>query len=83
MVAVLSDVDLVERFTREIGLPLQLIVDLEPDSNTPSGYKWTSSTGPQARISPGTLCRASVTVKRQAPISMVIPTLKGAIGGAE
>lgn len=83
MVAVLSDADLVEKFTREIGLPLQLIVDLEPDESTPSGYKWTSSTGPGIRISPGTLCRASVTVKDQPPISLVIPMLKRGFGGAE
>jgi len=83
MLAVLSDADLVERFTREIGLPLQVIVDLEPDTTTVSGYKWTSSSGPDIRISPGTLCRASVTVKTQAPIRMVIPLVKRGIGGTE
>lgn len=83
MLAVLSDADLVERFTREIGLPLQVIVDLEPDTNTPSGYKWTSSMGPPIRVSPGTLCRASVEVKKQPPIELVIPMLKRGLGGAE
>ena len=83
MMAVLADSDLVERFTREIGLPLQVIVELERDPATLSGYRWTSSQGPPLRISPGTLCHASVNVKEQAPIWMVIPMLKRTMGGAE
>ncbi|MBX3408046.1 MAG: NHLP bacteriocin system secretion protein [Phycisphaeraceae bacterium] len=83
MMAVLADSDLVERFTREIGLPLQVIVELERDPATLSGYRWTSSQGPPLRISPGTLCHASVNVKEQAPIWMVIPMMKRTMGGAE
>ncbi len=83
MLAVLSDADLVDKFTREIGLPLQVIVEIEADQSTQSGYKWTSSSGPPIRISPGTLCRASVKVKEQRPISLVIPMLKRGLGGAE
>lgn len=83
MMAVLADGDLVDRFSREIGLPLQVVVELERDAGTLSGYKWTSSMGPPIRVSPGTLCHASVNVKEQAPLWMVIPMLKRTMGGAE
>jgi HlyD family secretion protein len=79
MLAVLADEDMVNKFTREMGLVYQMEVSLEPalpDEPTVSGYRWTSSVGPPVTISAGTLCTATVTVKRQRPISLVIPTVK-------
>lgn len=76
MAAVLSDGDLVEQFTREIGLPLEMRVALIRDPKTFSGYEWTSTLGPLKKISAGTLCEGSVTVKRQSPLSLVIPFIK-------
>ena len=46
------------------------------NNSTPSGYDWTSSEGPPVTISAGTLCTGTVTVKRQRPISLVIPTVR-------
>lgn len=80
MMTVLSDRDLVERLSQEIGLPLQVDVELVEDDSTVSGYRWTSAKGPPMRISAGTLCTGWVTVKRQSPISLVIPMLRRATG---
>lgn len=80
MLAVLSDKDLVEKFTEQIGLPLQARVALRTDAETQSGFLWTSSDGPPARISAGTLCRGSVTVKEQRPIELVIPYIRKKLG---
>jgi HlyD family secretion protein len=80
MMAVLSDLDLVEKFSREIGLPLEMRVSLTPDTSTPSGYKWSSSQGPPIRISAGTLCSGSVTVRRQSPLSLVVPLARRQLG---
>ncbi|MHC5114471.1 MAG: NHLP bacteriocin system secretion protein [Planctomycetota bacterium] len=76
MLAVLADNDLVEEFTREIGLPLEMSVALNKDESTPSGFEWSSKNGPPSRISAGTLCKAHVTVEEQMPISFVIPQLR-------
>ncbi len=80
MMAVLSDQDLVEKFTREIGLPLQARVKLVTNDETASGFQWTSSNGPPARVSAGTLCRGSVTIKTQRPVELVIPYIRKKLG---
>ena len=86
MLAVLADEDMVDKFTREMGLVYQMEVSLEPaprppsDEATVSGYRWTSSDGPPVMISAGTLCTGTVTVERQRPISLVIPAVKKKLG---
>lgn len=81
MMAVLSDADMVERFTQRIGLPLEMRVALVPDPGTPSGFRWTSAEGPPIAISAGTLCDGAVTIRRQSPLSLVIPALRRSLDG--
>jgi HlyD family secretion protein len=76
MMAVLTDADLVDRLTEQIGLPLEMRVDLTPAAETDSGYLWSSKKGPPVTISAGTLCSGSVTVNEQRPIALVIPILR-------
>ncbi|MHC4210832.1 MAG: NHLP bacteriocin system secretion protein [Planctomycetota bacterium] len=76
MMAVLNDKQMVEKFTQQIGLPLMARVELITDDDTTSGYRWTSSDGPPVKVSAGTLCSGTVTVEKQRPISLVIPTVK-------
>ena len=80
MLAVLSDADLVEKFTKEIGLPLQARVTLITSPATHRGFQWTSSEGPPTRVSAGTLCRGSITVKEQRPLELVIPYIRKKLG---
>ena len=56
--------------------PLQVLVDLAPDSNTFSGYKWSSPSGPPIMIPSGTLVRGAVVIARERPINKVIPFLE-------
>lgn len=79
MIVTLSDRDLAERFISEIGTPLEMHVELNK-ADTYSGYEWTSSQGPLRKISANTLCSGSVTVKRQSPLSLVIPILRSKFG---
>src|SRR5262249_55561985 len=37
------------------GPPIQIDVELLPDPTTPTGYRWSSSRGPDLKISSGTL----------------------------
>jgi len=60
--------------------PIEVQSDLIPSSDTLSGYKWSSPKGPETRIESGTLCTATITVKEQRPISLVIPILRNYLG---
>jgi HlyD family secretion protein len=59
---------------------IQVFSDLEIDSNTPSGYKWSSSTGPKLTVSSGTTTVARVKVEERAPITFVLPILRSVSG---
>ncbi|MBW4428466.1 MAG: NHLP bacteriocin system secretion protein [Nostoc desertorum CM1-VF14] len=59
---------------------IQVFSDLYLDSNTPSGYKWSSSTGPHMKISSGTTTVVRVKVEERAPITFVLPILRSVSG---
>lgn len=60
--------------------PIEVVAGLTPDKSTPSGYKWSSSSGPPNQIYSGTLCSASVVVENRRPVSYVLPIFKKALG---
>jgi HlyD family secretion protein len=62
------------------GPLIQVDVALEHDPATPTGYRWSSSRGPNLEISSGTLTSGGVIVKKDRPISLVIPTLREKLG---
>ena len=57
----------------EVYYKIQIIVDLETDPNTFSGFKWSNKKGPPMKIHPGQLSAAYVNVKVKAPIDYVLP----------
>ena len=54
----------------QLGAPLEVAVTLLRDSSTPSGYAWTSGSGPGFDVTPGTLLTGSVLVSEQSPASI-------------
>ncbi|MBW4562718.1 MAG: NHLP bacteriocin system secretion protein [Mojavia pulchra JT2-VF2] len=58
---------------------IQVFSDLKK-TNTPSGYKWSSSTGPHMKISPGTTTVVRIKVEERAPITFVLPILRSVSG---
>jgi len=64
----------------EAGPLIQVDVALERSPTTPTGYRWSSSRGPNLEISSGTLASGSIIVKEDRPISLVIPTLREKLG---
>lgn len=56
--------------------PYEIHVDLLPDPDNVSTYRWTSNEGPPLRIQSGTLAQAGIVVERRRPILMVIPQLR-------
>ena len=53
---------------------------LIPNAATPSGYQWSSSSGPPFRIAGGSRISVSVVVDRKPPITYVLPLIKSKLG---
>jgi HlyD family secretion protein len=62
------------------GAPYETYASLKLDPKSMSGFRWSSSTGPDTRIQSGTICTASITVDEQRPAEMVLPVLKRFFG---
>lgn len=60
--------------------PIRVTVELLPQPEAPSGFRWTSGTGPPTKVFPGTLCQGSVIVESKRPIAYIIPMVKKAAG---
>jgi HlyD family secretion protein len=82
MMATLQNSQLVTQFSAH-GSPYTARVGLVPDPASLSGYVWTSGKGPGVQLSGGTTASAEITVREQAPISLVLPLLRSQtdIGG--
>ena len=72
---VLQNKRLAREFSQQ-GAPFMMRVVLKNSKETKSGFKWSSGVGPPFPVTAGTLCSASVIVRRQAPITLVIPFFK-------
>lgn len=62
------------------GPVIEARVELMADHSTPTGFQWSSSSGPDAALSSGTFCDAFVVVRRQAPVTLFVPYLKSLAG---
>jgi HlyD family secretion protein len=62
------------------GHTIEVFLDLQPDSTSPSGYKWSAINGPALPITAGTTGEARVTIGRIAPISLILPAVRS-VGG--
>ena len=71
--------DLVQGIMGE-GAFIEVTVELVTDPSTYSGYRWSSSKGPQLKISSGLTTMSRVIVERRAPITYVFPILREASG---
>jgi HlyD family secretion protein len=62
------------------GPVIGLQVDMQRNPQTPSGYQWSSSKGPNLLLSGGTLCTAEVITRWQKPITLLLPSLRKTLG---
>ena len=62
-------------FLTSEGPPIEVVIDVDEDSSTPSGFRWDIGDGPPFAITAGTLAKVQVTLKEQAPISLLLPSL--------
>jgi HlyD family secretion protein len=55
---------------------IQISADLQTDPTNQSGFHWSSSKGPQFKVSAGSTTSVRITVEERAPITFVFPFLK-------
>ncbi len=63
-----------------MGAPFLVEVDLLTDPDTPSGFQWSSGSGPPGTVDSGTMVGIEVVVEEQRPISLVIPAFRSLLG---
>ncbi len=72
MQRVLKNKQLVQTMSNNAA-PFEIVADLYADPETPSGYRWSSSHGPNLKINSGTLVDADIEVRDLPILSLVIP----------
>jgi HlyD family secretion protein len=64
------------------GTVIEVRAALKAKESTPSGFEWSTSSGPPTKIGGGTLVSVAIVVDRKAPITMVMPFLRKTFGVA-
>ncbi|GAA6619528.1 NHLP bacteriocin system secretion protein [Scytonema sp. NUACC26] len=72
--------DLARNLANSNAARVQVDIQLQEDPSTVSGYKWSSSKGPELQISSGTTAEVRVKIGEVAPISYVIPIFRSLTG---
>jgi multidrug resistance efflux pump len=71
----LLDNDQLVRQLLSDGPVLQVVIELEENPATESGYTWSSPKGPPYELSHGTFAEAAIVLDEQRPIELVLPGL--------
>jgi HlyD family secretion protein len=70
---------LVQSLTKA-GPVTEVRIQLESDSRSVTGFRWSSSRGPAMTITGGTLCDALVVTRQQHPWELFLPSIKAKLG---
>jgi HlyD family secretion protein len=62
------------------GAYIEVRAELEMDPATKSGYRWSSSRGPDMKITSGLTHATRVTIEGRAPITYLLPILRELTG---
>lgn len=80
MTAVIGNENIANSIAQSIsssgGSTVQMVAEMTANPQNPSGFKWSSSDGPNLKISPGTTAQARVVIGELAPISYIIPIFR-------
>ncbi len=79
-VAIIGNSEIVKSLIGETGAAIQITTNLQTDDRNPSGYKWSSSQGPNSKITPGTTAIIRVTLEERSPITFLLPFLREIAG---
>jgi len=70
---------LVQRLLHD-GSAIELVVTLRADPASPSGFRWSSTRGPEVKVGSGTVCQVSIILERVRPIDLLFPRLRQQLG---
>jgi biotin carboxyl carrier protein len=70
--AFLGDSQLGEQFTQD-GRPVAVLVKLDREASTKSGYQWSSAEGPPFRLTSMTVASGSIRLADQRPVDWLLP----------
>ena len=59
---------------------IEVVADLLEDASAYSGYRWSSSKGPQLPVTAGTTTNARVTLEMRSPVTYILPFMRGMSG---
>lgn len=65
-----------------MGAPFLVEIELLTDPDTPTGFRWSSGSGPPGTVDSGTMVTMEVVVEEQRPISLVIPAFRSILGAS-
>jgi HlyD family secretion protein len=71
----LGNAEVVQNLMPEGGY-IEVRAKLEPDLSTASGYRWSSSRGPDVKVSAGLTHSTRVTIEGRAPVTYLLPVLR-------
>jgi HlyD family secretion protein len=74
--AVVGNAEVVETLIGTMGAAIEVNTKLQSDPSVPSGFKWSSSQGPDSQITSGTTAVALVMIEERAPITFILPFLR-------
>ena len=75
LIQVLQNETLARELSRR-SAPYMIRLEMEYTDKTKSHFKWSSGAAPPFPVTAGTLCSASVVVRTQAPITLIVPFFK-------
>ncbi|MDP5339575.1 MAG: NHLP bacteriocin system secretion protein [Nodularia sp. (in: cyanobacteria)] len=74
--SVVGNSEVVNKLIGSEGGKIEVMAKLNLNPSTVSGYQWSSSKGPNTKLTLGTTVTAKVTVEETAPITFLLPILK-------
>lgn len=76
----LGNEGLVQKLFEQDSALIQVDVTLTRDPQTPSGFRWTSSGGPDLQIGSGTPASGGIVVQEERPLRFLVPAVRRRLG---
>lgn len=76
----LGNEGLVQKLFEQGSALIQVDVALARDAETPSGFRWTSSGGPDLQIGSGTPASGGIVVEEERPVRFLVPAVRRRLG---
>ena len=80
MESLLENKKMVEKI-QEKGPVFKIKIELTPSPNAASGYLWTTSAGPQEKITVGSVAEVGIVIKKERPLNVIIHVAQSTTNG--